>query len=59
MTDLFVAQIQQESLRLDSDSIIGSLTSDVLKENFTKWYSPSEINEHISFSHYKGMMRQK
>jgi len=48
MLDLFVVEIQQESLRLDSDTIMESLT----KSN-----NPS--NSFFSFSHYiKGKIIQ-
>jgi len=52
MLDLFVVQIQQESLRLDNDnSIMKSLTSEA--------NSPSEINSLFSFSYYiKGKISQ-
>jgi len=51
MLDLFVVQIQQESLRLDNNSIMKSLTSEA--------NSPSEINSLFSFSYYiKGKILQ-
>lgn len=50
MSDLFVVQMQQESLRLDDYSIMEPLVSKINK--------PTEINSLFSFSYYiKGKIK--
>jgi len=53
MWDLFVVQIQQESLRLDN------FTEDVMKPLTSEVNKPSEIDSLFSFSfHIKGKIKQ-